>query len=220
VQADGMQYRKAWDGAAWRPSHTAWESTGGIIDNNPAVVCWRPNRIDLFSVTAGLGLAHLAWTGTEWLLHRWPSKVSYRLAHWSVLTSYRLPGIRTGSIPFPSAPIFTSTTRRGMALIGCLRTWDGTTSVARSAACTTHDVLNVLEYSFGHRLRILGGRGRVHASSSKVWTESPGSGGRGGARWGASAVRSPIPAQRTMASTSRTSRRAYSASTCRANTTL
>jgi hypothetical protein len=29
---DGAMYHKAWDGTAWKPSLTGWESLGGIFE--------------------------------------------------------------------------------------------------------------------------------------------------------------------------------------------
>ena len=66
VGTDGALWHKWWNGSAWRPSATGWESLGGVCASRPAAVAWAPNRLDLFVVGTDGALWHKWWNGSAW----------------------------------------------------------------------------------------------------------------------------------------------------------
>ena len=66
IGTDSALYHKAWDGSAWQPSPTAYESLGGIVEGPPEVVSWGPNRLDIFVRGTDQGLYHKWWSGSAW----------------------------------------------------------------------------------------------------------------------------------------------------------
>lgn len=66
VGTDRALYHKAWDGSAWRPSQTSFESLGGIIVGLPTAVSWDHDRLDIFVVGIDRALYHKAWDGSAW----------------------------------------------------------------------------------------------------------------------------------------------------------
>jgi hypothetical protein len=65
---DQALYHKAWDGHAWWPTISGWESLGGKFNAfRPCVVAWGPNRLDVFAMgDTPFELYHKAWDGQKW----------------------------------------------------------------------------------------------------------------------------------------------------------
>jgi hypothetical protein len=61
-------WHKAWTGSSWYPSPTDWQSLGGKFrpGQQPAVVSWGPDRLDIFAIGDSYGMWHKAWIGTHW----------------------------------------------------------------------------------------------------------------------------------------------------------
>ena len=59
-------YHKWWNGSAWGPSVTGWESLGGVCPSPPTVVSWGPNRLDVFVIGTDPQLYHKWWNGSAW----------------------------------------------------------------------------------------------------------------------------------------------------------
>jgi hypothetical protein len=66
VGIDGALYHKWWDGSAWGPSVTGWESLGGVCASSPAAVSWAPDRLDVFVIGTDGALWHRWWDGSTW----------------------------------------------------------------------------------------------------------------------------------------------------------
>jgi outer membrane protein assembly factor BamB len=66
IGMDGAAYHKAWNGAAWLPSPTGWDSLGGVFTSPPTAVAWGLNRLDIFGIGLDGGMYHKAWDGTAW----------------------------------------------------------------------------------------------------------------------------------------------------------
>ena len=67
AEAGNAIFHKAWDGSAWLPSTTGWESLGGLATGEPHVVAWGPNRLDIVVKGPGNVIYHKAWNGAAWL---------------------------------------------------------------------------------------------------------------------------------------------------------
>jgi hypothetical protein len=63
---DRALYHKWWNGAAWGPSLTGYESLGGVCTSVPQAVSWGPNRLDVFVTGTDSALYHKAWNGSAW----------------------------------------------------------------------------------------------------------------------------------------------------------
>ena len=63
---DRALYHKWWNGSAWGPSLTGYESMGGVCTSNPQVVAWGPNRLDVFVTGTDSALYHKWWDGSNW----------------------------------------------------------------------------------------------------------------------------------------------------------
>jgi hypothetical protein len=50
------------DAASWG----GWESLGGVLESQPRVVAWAPNRLDIFVVGTDSALWHRWWDGSSW----------------------------------------------------------------------------------------------------------------------------------------------------------
>ncbi|HEY5183716.1 MAG TPA: hypothetical protein VIM19_02160 [Actinomycetes bacterium] len=50
------------DPAGWG----GWESLGGTLETEPAVVSWAPNRLDVFTIGTDSALWHRWWDGSSW----------------------------------------------------------------------------------------------------------------------------------------------------------
>jgi hypothetical protein len=66
-------YHKSWNGSAWRPSVTGYESLAGRIVGAPRAVSWGPDRLDIFARGIDGALYHKAWNGSAWI----PSATGY-----------------------------------------------------------------------------------------------------------------------------------------------
>ncbi len=63
---DSALWHKWWDGTAWGPSVTGWESLGGVLTSEPVAVAWAENRLDVFVRGTDSALWHKWWDGTAW----------------------------------------------------------------------------------------------------------------------------------------------------------
>ncbi len=63
---DSALWHKWWDGTAWGPSVTGWESLGGVLTSEPVAVAWAENRLDVFVRGTDSALWHKWWDGTTW----------------------------------------------------------------------------------------------------------------------------------------------------------
>src|ERR1017187_10011692 len=66
VGTDGALLHKAWNGAAWLPSPSGYESLGGGIVGQPCAVAWGSNRLDVFVIGTDGALHHKWWDGVAW----------------------------------------------------------------------------------------------------------------------------------------------------------
>jgi hypothetical protein len=85
--SDFAVWHKSWNGTAWSPSKTTWESLGSPgpfkFSAPPTITSWGTNRLDVFAQRDPGGFCyHKAWTGTAWS------------------TSWELLGSPTTNIPF------------------------------------------------------------------------------------------------------------------------
>ena len=60
---DFAMWHKWWDGSAWGPSVSDWESLGGILTSEPVAVAWAENRLDVFVRGTDSALWHKWWDG-------------------------------------------------------------------------------------------------------------------------------------------------------------
>jgi len=89
--ADGQLYIKSWTGSAWVPSQLGWNPPGspnGVVAQEPAVVSWASNRLDIFATGTDNNLYIKSWTGTEWV----PSQLG-----WASLADVA-PGLPSGDV--------------------------------------------------------------------------------------------------------------------------
>jgi hypothetical protein len=63
---DRAMYHKWWNGSAWGPSITGYESMGGICTSVPQAVSWGTNRLDVFVTGTDSALYHKWWNGSAW----------------------------------------------------------------------------------------------------------------------------------------------------------
>jgi hypothetical protein len=65
---DNGIYHKAWDGMQWFPSDAAdaWNNIGGQTTDNPAVVSWGKDRLDVFVRGMDGAIYHKAWDRDHW----------------------------------------------------------------------------------------------------------------------------------------------------------
>jgi hypothetical protein len=63
---DRALYHKWWNGSAWGPSVTGYETMGGTCTSVPQVVAWGPNRLDVFVTGVNSALYHKWWNGSAW----------------------------------------------------------------------------------------------------------------------------------------------------------
>ena len=63
---DFAMWHKWWDGSAWGPSVSDWESLGGILTSEPVAVAWGENRLDVFVRGTDSALWHKWWDGNAW----------------------------------------------------------------------------------------------------------------------------------------------------------
>ena len=66
VGTDRALYHKWWNGSAWVPSLTGYETMGGVCTSSPQVVSWGPNRLDVFVTGTDSALFHKWWDGSAW----------------------------------------------------------------------------------------------------------------------------------------------------------
>ncbi|GJL50661.1 S8 family serine peptidase [Candidatus Nitrospira salsa] len=66
IGTNSALYHKWWNGSAWGPSVTGYESMGGTITSDPEVVAWGPNRLDVFVLGTNSALYHKWWNGSAW----------------------------------------------------------------------------------------------------------------------------------------------------------
>jgi len=66
IGTDSALYHKAWNGSAWQPSPTGYESLGGVVEGPAEAVSWGPNRLDIFVRGTDQGLYHKSWNGSAW----------------------------------------------------------------------------------------------------------------------------------------------------------
>ena len=59
-------YHKWWNGSAWGPSVSGWETMGGVCTSPPTVASWGANRLDAFVVGTDRALYHKWWNGSAW----------------------------------------------------------------------------------------------------------------------------------------------------------
>jgi hypothetical protein len=59
-------FHKWWNGSAWGPSLTGYESMAGICESAPQAVAWGPNRLDVFVTGTDSALYHKWWNGSAW----------------------------------------------------------------------------------------------------------------------------------------------------------
>ncbi len=59
-------YHKWWNGSAWGPSLTGYESLGGVCNTAPEVIAWGANRLDAFVLGTNSALYHKWWNGSAW----------------------------------------------------------------------------------------------------------------------------------------------------------
>ena len=63
---DRALYHKWFDGSAWGPSPTGYESLGGVCMSSPRAVSWGPNRLDIFVIGTDGALYHKWFDGSAW----------------------------------------------------------------------------------------------------------------------------------------------------------
>jgi hypothetical protein len=63
---DRALYHKWWNGSAWGPSVTGYETLGGVCTSVPQAVSWGPNRLDVFVTGTDSALYHKSWNGSAW----------------------------------------------------------------------------------------------------------------------------------------------------------
>jgi hypothetical protein len=66
IGTNSALYHKWWNGSAWGPSVTGYESLGGVCMSPPKAVAWAPNRLDAFVLGTNSALYHKWWSGTAW----------------------------------------------------------------------------------------------------------------------------------------------------------
>jgi hypothetical protein len=59
-------FHKWWNGSAWGPSLTGYESMAGICESAPQAVAWGPDRLDVFVTGTDSALYHKWWDGSAW----------------------------------------------------------------------------------------------------------------------------------------------------------
>ena len=63
---DRAMYHKWWNGSAWGPSVSGYESLGGVCTSVPQAVSWGANRLDVFVTGTDSALYHKWWNGSAW----------------------------------------------------------------------------------------------------------------------------------------------------------
>ena len=70
VNSDGSLAHKFYDGTAWQPNVTGWDTLTDVIPldlDKPAICSWGPNRVDVFAQQYGSDcLVHTYFDGTTW----------------------------------------------------------------------------------------------------------------------------------------------------------
>ncbi len=66
IGTNNALYHKWWNGSAWGPSVTGFESLGGVCLSEPEVASWGPNRLDAFVLGTDNALYHKWWNGSAW----------------------------------------------------------------------------------------------------------------------------------------------------------
>ena len=66
IGTNSALYHKWWNGSAWGPSVTNFESLGGVCVGPAEVASWGPNRLDAFVVGTDSKLYHKWWNGSNW----------------------------------------------------------------------------------------------------------------------------------------------------------
>jgi hypothetical protein len=67
IGTNGAMFHKAFDGGAWRPSASGWESLGGVFASPALAVSPGTGLLDVFGVGSDQSLFHKAWApGTGW----------------------------------------------------------------------------------------------------------------------------------------------------------
>ena len=57
ILSNSTLLHKYWDGSAWQPSASGWESWGDGFNGNPVATSWGENRLDVWALQKG-ELAH------------------------------------------------------------------------------------------------------------------------------------------------------------------
>jgi Astacin (Peptidase family M12A)/Repeat of unknown function (DUF346) len=66
IGTDSALWHKWWNGSAWGPSVTGWESLGGICTSPPTALSWSHDRLDAFVIGTDSALWHKWWNGSSW----------------------------------------------------------------------------------------------------------------------------------------------------------
>ena len=66
IGTNRAMYHKWWNGSAWGPSVTGYESLGGVCTSPAEVVSWGANRLDAFVIGTNRALYHKWWDGNAW----------------------------------------------------------------------------------------------------------------------------------------------------------